>query len=102
MAKTSSTRRKRTSSTRGKRRPCAPASTRPTKAARRDTGSGATWTMIAAILNAIAAALSLGTATLHARPGIPVSHGGGHGDLHVGGAEQWATEEARRLGRGEI
>lgn len=42
-------------------------------AVRRDTSPGTTtWTKVAVILNVIAAALNLGTATLHARPASPL------------------------------
>jgi hypothetical protein len=40
-------------------------------AARRDTSPGTTWTRIALILNVIAAASNLGTATLHGLPTSP-------------------------------
>ncbi len=45
--------------------------TRLAGAARRDTSPRTTWTKVAVILNVIAAASNVGTATLHALPASP-------------------------------
>src|SRR5882757_6452923 len=62
----------------------------------RDVGAGTIWTKRAAVLNVVAAALSLGTATLHALPAspsptpvvviyAPFQPGGGTGETHQNG-----------------
>jgi hypothetical protein len=74
-------------------------------AARHETSPGTTWTKVAVIVNVIAAALNLGTATLHALPASPtptaviVIYALPHCYATSAGAKQRAADEARRLNR---